>query len=201
MGENYAADHSQLFLEYRENGDISSFERIMDVYNTPLFNYLYHLLRSREEAEDALQEVWIKVIRQKHTYKDQGKFSSWLYRIARNFCLDQFRKKSSRTDDNEIVEDKDGLSYLDLVPADSPTPYENTVEEELLSNVEREVAKMPALIREVYILRAVEGFPFKEIAQIQNAPLGTVLSRMHQAVKRLQPLLQNEENTEAANSA
>ncbi|MBD3265982.1 sigma-70 family RNA polymerase sigma factor [bacterium] len=198
MSETPTADHGQLFVRYRDKGDIAALEQLMDIYNKRIFNYLRQLLHSGDEAEDALQEVWLKVIRQKSSYKEQGQFSSWLYRIAHNHCTDLFRKKSCRTDKGEIVEDDEGFAYLDRVSTDTPSPYEYTLEEELLCQVEQEVAKMPELIREVYVLRAVQDLPFKEIAEIQNAPIGTVLSRMHQAVKRLQPLLRGQENSSSA---
>lgn len=182
-------DQGALFLLYRDKGDVSSFERLMDYFAKPLFSYLVRYLRNRYEAEDALQEVWLKVIRQKHTYQEQGSFSAWIYRIAHNHCLDLFRKKSCRTDDREIVEDEEGGAVLDRLPGSFSTPFETMVENEIISQLEAEIALLPDLIREVYILRAVQGVPFKEIADIQKAPIGTVLSRMHQAVQRLKPVV------------
>ncbi|MDX9755480.1 MAG: sigma-70 family RNA polymerase sigma factor [bacterium] len=182
-------DQGALFLLYRDKGDVSSFERLMDYFAKPLFSYLVRYLRNRYEAEDALQEVWLKVIRQKHTYQEQGSFSAWIYRIAHNHCLDLFRKKACRTDDREIVEDEEGGAVLDRLPGSFSTPFETMVENEIISQLEAEIALLPDLIREVYILRAVQGVPFKEIADIQKAPIGTVLSRMHQAVQRLKPVV------------
>jgi RNA polymerase sigma-70 factor, ECF subfamily len=189
MSENPSAEHGQWFNQYCREDDIAAFERLMNVYNTPLFNYLVRLLRSREEAEDALQEVWLKVIRQKNTYKEQGQFSSWLYRIAHNCYLDICRKNACRTKNKEIVENDEGFAYLDIIPDTNANPYEMAVENEMETQLEQEVAKLPERIREVYILRAIHGIAFKEIAEIQDSPMGTVLSRMHQAVKQLAPVL------------
>lgn len=178
-----------LFLQFRDKGDISSFERLMKLFAKPLFSYLMRLLQDRQEAEDALQEVWLKVIRQKQHYQEQGNFSAWVYRIAHNYCLDHFRKKSCRVDSREVIEDSEGSVFLDRIPGFLPTPFEEILEKEILTSLEAEIAKLPDLIREVYLLRAAQGIPFKEIAKIQQAPLGTVLSRMHQAVNRLKPVI------------
>lgn len=200
MRDNQFAESGQLFIRYRDQGDINAFESLMHAFHTPLFNYLLRFLHNREEAEDALQEVWLKSVKQKDAYKEQGQFSSWIYRIAHNHCLDCLRKKGVRTDDNEIVEDEEGFNYLDQIASPGPTPFESLMEKEFSFHLDNEVAQLPALIREVYILRAVHDVPFKEIAEIQKSPLGTVLSRMHQALKRLQPLLEDYTNLKAMES-
>lgn len=190
------AQHGQWFTQYRDTGDLRAFERLLDVYHQPLFAYLTRLLRNRDDAEDALQEVWCKVIRQKDAYRDQGKFSSWLYRIAHNHCLDTFRKRKHRTDDSEIVENEEGYSWLDGIAADTPSPLDQLEEQELGEKLEEAVAQLPEAIREVYLLRSLQDIPFKEIAEIQEAPLGTVLSRMNLAVKKLRAALSPETSVE-----
>ncbi len=188
---NEIHEHGQWFIRYRDKGDIRAFEHLMDVYHKPLFNYLLRILHNKETAEDALQEVWIKIIRQKEQYKDQGKFSSWAYRIAHNYCLDYFRKQNCRADSKEDAEDEKGNAYLDRISGDSPSPYDHIEEKELIQLVERTLKQLPMAIREVYLLRTYHQMPFKEIAEIQDAPLGTVLSRMNQAIKRIQPEIEN----------
>lgn len=183
------SQHGQLFIRFREEGDLRAFETVMDIYHKPIFNYLMRMLHRREEAEDALQEVWLKVIRQKESYKEQGNFSSWLYRIAHNYCVDHYRKQSTRLASEEVVETVEGDAILSLLPADGPSPFdalEAQIDDERL---EEAVAKLPDALREVFLLRAVHETPFKEIAEIQGAPLGTVLSRMHQAVNSLRRML------------
>ncbi|MGI6458058.1 MAG: RNA polymerase sigma factor [bacterium] len=188
--------HGQWFIRYRDQGDVQAFERVMEVYHQPLYNYIYRLMQNREEAEDALQEVWCKVIRQRHTYQDQGKLSSWLYRIAHNHCLDQFRRRGIRTEGHELIETDADFSVLDIIPSGDPTPADWLYEQEIMQKVERALEQMPVLIRDVYIMRSMQDIPFKEIAEIQQAPLGTVLSRMHQALKYLKQALQTEDQSE-----
>lgn len=179
-------DLGGLFLRYREEGDLSAFQSLMEALHRPLFNYLLRLLHNRDNAEDALQEVWFKVIRQRASYNEQGHFSSWIYRIAHNHCLDLFRQQGhmrmEERMDNRGEEEGD---ILERIAASEPSPRESLNEKERLALLEDAIGRLPETIREVYILRAVHDISFKEIAEIQNAPLGTVLSRMHQAVNYL----------------
>ncbi|RJP27671.1 MAG: sigma-70 family RNA polymerase sigma factor [Candidatus Omnitrophota bacterium] len=201
MDASSVSEHGKLFIRYRDERDPAAFERIMELYHLPLFHYLLRMLRKKEDAEDALQEVWLKVIRQRSSYCEQGRFSSWLYRIAHNYCLDLFRKRNYRPDEEEMSETSDGYALLDGVASEYPTPHDLAVDNEVMSRVEKEVDCMPEAIREVFLLRIVHGVPFKQIAEIQDSPLGTVLSRMHQAVKRLQaaiPLVADNSVVESA---
>ena len=100
--------------------------------------------------------------------------------------MDLFRKRNHRPDDSEIVENHEGEAILDGISSNGPSPWDALMEKELMEKLEEAVNRLPEAIREVYILRTMQDIPFKEIAEIQDAPLGTVLSRMHQAVKRLQ---------------
>lgn len=183
-------DLGELFIRYRDQQDIRAFDQLLENYNQALYNYLLRILRSKEDAEDALQEVWIKVVRQGKHYKEKGRFSSWLFCIAHNHCLDLFRKRSYRIDSNERVETNEGYSLLSSIPSKDPSPYDAMVEKEINACLEKAVDQLPVLIKEVYLLRTVHGIPFKEIVEIQQAPLGTVLSRMHQAIQRLKPLIE-----------
>ncbi|MBI1389920.1 MAG: sigma-70 family RNA polymerase sigma factor [bacterium] len=180
----------QLFLRYRDEGDLKAFEQLMDQFHRSLFTYLMRMLGRRHEAEDALQEVWLKIISQKDKYEHRGQFVSWMYRIAHNHCLDSYRKSRRFVDVIETGDDDEGFSIIDSLPSGEQTPLDAAAEGEELSQLERAVASLPPLIREVYLLRAAEDVPFKEIAEIQNAPLGTVLSRMNQAIKYLRKSIQ-----------
>lgn len=175
----------KLFIQYRDKGDLAAFEAIMDAFHKPLFNFLLRMLGRKHEAEDALQEVWFKLLAQKDKYEDRGQFSAWLYRIAHNHCLDRFRKNKNFSEARDWNEDEENVSLIERLPGNDPTPLDQAVEQETLARLEQAVELLPPLIREVYLLRSIDEVPFKEIAEIQDAPLGTVLSRMSQAVKFL----------------
>ncbi|MDP8244232.1 MAG: sigma-70 family RNA polymerase sigma factor [Candidatus Hinthialibacter antarcticus] len=189
MIKDTAIDPGKLFIQYRDKGDIAAFETVMETFHKPLFNFLLRMLRRQHEAEDALQEVWFKLLAQKDKYEDRGQFSAWLYRIAHNHCLDRFRKDKHFVEARDWNEDEEHVALIERIPGADPTPLDQAVEQEDLARLEQAVELLPPLIREVYLLRSIEEVPFKEIAEIQEAPLGTVLSRMSQAVKFLQKQL------------
>ncbi len=189
MTNENATDPGKLFIQYRDQGDIAAFEQVMDAFHNPLFSFLLRMLRRQHEAEDALQEVWFKLLAQKDKYEDRGHFSAWLYRIAHNHCLDRFRKDKNFVEAHDWSEDEENAPLIERIPGGGPTPLEQALEHEDLVRLEDAVELLPPLIREVYLLRAIEEIPFKEIAVIQDAPLGTVLSRMSQAIKFLQKQL------------
>ncbi|HXK94763.1 MAG TPA: sigma-70 family RNA polymerase sigma factor, partial [bacterium] len=135
-----------------------------------------------------------------HTYNDQGRFTSWMYRIAHNHCMDLFRRNHRMPVEEENGEPERADSILDRLESDGPSPRDLLMEQETFDMLEAAVGQLPEAIREVYILRAVHDVPFKEIAEIQNAPLGTVLSRMHQAVQRLRHILADEDASSAGSA-
>lgn len=194
MTNDAAIDPGKLFIQYRDQGDIAAFETVMDMFHKPLFNFLLRMLRRQHEAEDALQEVWFKLLAQKDKYEDRGHFSAWLYRIAHNHCLDRFRKEKHFVEARDWNEDDENVALIERIPGADPTPLDQALEQEDLARLEQAVELLPPLIREVYLLRSIEEVPFKEIAGIQEAPLGTVLSRMSQAVKFLQGQLSADAN-------
>lgn len=189
MNEATQSDPGRDFIRYRDDGDFAAFDAIMDRFHKPLYVYLYRMLGRAEEAEDALQEVWLKVIAQQDKYRDEGRFTAWIYRIAHNHCLDLYRKSKRFVQAYENDDENDSTPIVDRLAAEGPTPLETALENEDMQQIENAVGMLPPLIREVYLLRAVEEVPFKEIAVIQDAPLGTVLSRMSQAVKGIQKQL------------
>lgn len=190
MTNREEVDLSNLFLLYREGGNLSAFQQIMDALHAPIFNYLLRLLRNREDAEDALQEVWLKVINQRQRYDERGRFLAWIYRIAHNHCLDLFRRRGRKKEETGYLDD-DNAEIVDRIASDEPSPRDTLIEAEQITLLEEAIGKLPEAIREVYILRAIHEVPFKDIAEIQQAPLGTVLSRMHQAVQSLKKTIQN----------
>ena len=178
-------EHGALFVRYRTAGDVRAFETLVECYRIPLHTYLTRMLGRPERAEDAFQEVWLRVIRRADTYEEQGQFSSWLYRIAHNHGLDEYRRQSR---ENTVTEPDMGpdVSFWSTVPdPQSTSPAEHTFEREVQACIEDAVAALPQRLRDIYLLRTVSDVPFKELAVMLDCPLGTVLGWMHQAMKRI----------------
>ena len=178
-----------LLAAYRE-GDSAAFEMLLGRYRGPLFNFLLRSARDRGRAEELYQDVWMKVIERCDEFRGDAKFSTWLYTIARNLCIDHQRKMKFR-----------GHASLDAPQASSGQPIGERVSsfgpstEQLAAGrlvgerIAHAVEGLPDEQREVFLLRQLQGLAFKEIAQVVGVPANTVKSRMRYALERLQQTL------------
>lgn len=171
------------------NGDEKAFEVLYYRYNNSLYGYLNNLCNNNNfETDDIFEETWLKVIDKLPQYRDCGKFSAWLFRIARNIFIDRLRhNKPDRTvpidTENEF-----------MLPADTGlTPERNLAADDIGNVLRKAISTLQPEQREVFLLREEEDLTFKEIAEIQNCSLGTVLSRMRYALKNLRNILKETE--------
>ena len=165
-------------------GDSKAFEVLYYRYRKQLYGYLHNLLRgSSIEPDDIFEETWLKVIDKLPRYKDDGRFSAWLFRLAHNIFIDHIRKTRNR-----YFQSIDQEETPDLPTPDHHRPGEELSNRELSEAIEDAVGKLSAEQKEVFLLRQQE-LSFKEIADIQKCSLNTVLSRMHYAIKNLKIFL------------
>ena len=137
-----------------------------------------------------MQETFSKALLALPRYREENHFKSWLFRIGRNEAIEIIRRRR-RTVVAEAPEECLGTDPLiDCQPA----AMEVMVQKERLQSLDRAIAQLPDAEREVLALRLQGDLPFKEIAEVSNIPIGTVLARMHRAKKRLKPLLESELN-------
>ena len=174
---------AELIRSY-ENGRDKAFEKIYKRYERPLFSFILKYMNDRESAEDVFQQTWIKVINGLSKYEEKGRFSSWLFGIAHNCCIDHARKVSrSKIDDRTSGE---GMNSLE---GEDRSPEGMLVEREEREWLKQAIAKLPDEQREVVLLRLQAEMPFKEIAEMMGSPLNTVLGRMHYAVQNLKKMV------------
>ena len=158
-----------------QSGNATAFEALFQQYKNLVFKNAYLITGSREEAEDILQEVFVSVWRSRQTFNpDKGKLTTWLHRITVNKCMEKQRKKK--------------LIFVSLEKVDLPQTQSS---EEVLVNkqeYERLIEAMNSLNtkhRVVLVLRYFNSLSYEEIAQTVGAPLGTVKSRINQALRLL----------------
>ncbi len=167
-------------------GDESAFEELYHRYRRMLYAYLNGLLPGRQaEADEVFQLAWIKVVDQLKSYRDQGCFSAWLFRIARNLLIDRVRKDKHETGMVEL--DREDAPAV-AAPAGSE-PWRPLDEEDLGSAIRQALAELPQEQREVFLMRSHAEMPFKEIAKVQQCSINTVLARMQYALKHLRASL------------
>lgn len=168
-------------------GDVKAFETLYHRYRKQLFGYLCNLMSgNNSEAEEIFEETWIKVIDKLPGYRDQGKFSAWLFRVAKNVFLDTVRKNKR----SGVCPESGELPDL---PDWNQRPEKEIEEADTLRVINAALAELPEDQREVFLLRQ-QSFSFKEISEIQSCSINTVLGRMHYAVRNLKKFITGKVN-------
>lgn len=170
-------------------GDARAFETLVRRHRTPVFNFILRFTGHRARAEDVLQETWLKVVRSAGEYTPKAKFTTWLYTIARNLCVDSARKESYRQASSleapAGAEGEEGRPLGEGLPDTGPSPERGAHNARLRPLLERALASLPEEQREVFILREYSGIPFKDIAEVTGVSENTVKSRMRYALDGL----------------
>jgi RNA polymerase sigma-70 factor (ECF subfamily) len=178
-----------LMLRY-QRGDVRAFELLLSRHRRPVFNFILRYVGEPSHAEDLLQEVFLRVIKSADAYEKQAKFTTWLYTIARNLCVDAARRGKHRRAyslDTPMDHDegKDGATLLDVVSDGSPATDRKVIGKELHGKLQAAIAKLPDEQREIFLMREFLDMPFKEIADVVGCPENTVKSRMRYALEKL----------------
>ena len=178
-------DDMTLINNYCAHGDVSAAATLLGRYERGLYNFLWQTVRHHQDAEDAKQETICKTLRNLPQFRQQCQFKTWLYRIGHNEAINIVRRRK-RLEIHESPERcLDAPSETDM----NATPSDQLVRSERVSALRDAIAKLPVQERQVVLLRMQEEMPFKEIARVIDAPLGTVLGRMRNARQRLNTLL------------
>jgi RNA polymerase sigma-70 factor (ECF subfamily) len=163
----------------------------------PLMDGLYgaalRMTRNPADAEDLVQETYLKAYRAFHTFQEGTNLKAWLYRILTNTYLNTSRAKKRRPDETDLDEVEDLYLYRRLGGLEAARAS-RSAEDELMdlfseAEVKQAVEDLPENFRMAVLLADVEGFSYKEIAEIMDIPIGTVMSRLHRGRKALEKLL------------
>jgi RNA polymerase sigma-70 factor (ECF subfamily) len=178
-----------------KQGDASAFSALVNRYEKPLWNFMRRYAHDRAIAEDLTQEVLLRVLRNAPDWEPAAKFSTWLYTIARNICIDYSRRMVHRTTTSlDGVRTGDGESSkatarIERVVGPDRGGEAAALGKEAATRIEAAIATLPDEQREVFLMREVMDLPFAEIAEVTGVPLPTVKSRMRYALERLRQAL------------
>jgi RNA polymerase sigma-70 factor (ECF subfamily) len=193
-----------LMAAYKK-GDLAAFAELVDRHEKRLWNFLRRFVRDEATAEDLLQEVFLRVVKNAADWQPSAKVSTWLFTIARNLCTDQARRAEFRRaeslDQVKAGEGDSGLRRIDRFAAASGDAETEVMGREIASLVDRAVGELPLEQREVFLMREVMDMSFAEIAAQVGASEPTVKSRMRYALQRLRSKLGELHETAGAAAA
>ena len=158
-------------MERVKAGDMVAFNQIVDKYKDRLMNVIFRMVQGTEEAEDIVQETFLRVYQHRDSFDFRHCFSTWLYTIALNLARNELRKrKRFKFFDIFDMQGKEGEIAVEMeLPSNLPQALEKAME------------SLPEKYKTAFVLRDVQELPYEEVAQIMNIPLGTVKSRVNRA--------------------
>ncbi len=177
----------ELVRKYVETRDQKYFARIMSLYDRKLFNYIVRRIGSTENAADVYQTVWLKIASNLDNYREENKFSNYLFFIATNTCFDYLRdlKKDNDNIFRPVVRaDEDGTDFIDNISSGEENPETENEEQEDRERLEKALETLPDEQKDVILLRS-KGLTFKEIAEMKNVSINSILSRYRYAVDKI----------------
>lgn len=169
----------ELLDRYRR-GDAQAMDQLVDRHAGVLYAYVRRFLRDPALAEDLTQDVWLRVLRRSETFDGRSRFTTWLFTVTRNTCIDHLRRVNRRTPAD--AEPSGEAFALEELADPSPPIIEEVSRRELSSLVEDAVEVLPEAQREIFLLREQTGLTFREIAEVLDLPRDTVKSRMRYAL-------------------
>ncbi|MFQ5414048.1 MAG: RNA polymerase sigma factor [Phycisphaerae bacterium] len=174
-----------------QGGEADAFDALVDSYASRLYGFLYRLTGCRDDAEDLVQEVFVRVVRMIGRYQHDGRFDAWIFRIATNLARDRVRRvnrapSASSLDAGDDPAERErvltrprGAAPADRAPGDALELAED------VDRLQQAIATLNAAEREVIMLRHYAGMSFADIAAMMGTPLGTALARAHRALGKL----------------
>ena len=169
-------------------GETEAFELLVEKYRRKAFRLAFGVLREQEEALDVAQEAFVKAYRALPNFKGDSAFYTWLFRITMNLALDRKRQRATRARAFG-AEDVPPEEWERTAVSTEPNPEDEATGAERRARIARALDSLSEHHRSIIILSDIEGLAYREIAQVLGIPMGTVMSRLHHARKRLRETL------------
>ncbi|RPI02719.1 MAG: sigma-70 family RNA polymerase sigma factor [Calditrichaeota bacterium] len=185
------AEISQL-IEQALSGDQKSYAEIVSRYREQIYHFILRMVKDRSQAEDLMQETFIKAFRALSSFNSDYAFSTWLYKIAANNCIDYFRKKKLPTLSLDTpMQSKDGELYREFADREQSPEFE-LINRERTSQIHLAIEDLPEKYKEAILLRHSMDKSYEEIAEELGIPLGTVKVRIFRAREMLKSKLKEQ---------
>ena len=165
-------------MQQVRNGDARKLGLLFERYQTPLFNFYLRMTGDRASSEDLVQDVFLRILRYRHTYQDGTAFCTWMYQIARNARFDHFRKRRAEV----------ALDGTDEIGSPAPSAADDLESKQEAALVHRALARLPHEKREVLVLSRFQNMKYDEIARILDCEVGAVKVRVYRALRDLRQI-------------
>ena len=187
----YSKLNDQELVAYYLKGDENSLKELITRHQRKILTSIYLLIKDREMANDIFQDTFIKVINtlRSGNYNEEGKFLSWVLRIAHNLVIDHFRRQQKMP----MVHDTEEYSLFDFIPLSDENVEDKIINGQIHDTVRRMIDELPADQREVVKMRHYDNMSFKEISEVTNVSINTSLGRMRYALINLRKLVEEKQ--------
>ena len=201
LAEVFALSDEEAMLRVQKQNDPQAFAVLNRRWRGRIERLCVRLTGDGHRAEDIVQEVFTRIFVHRGQYRHDGRFATYLWRVAVNACYDDLRRRRKRGELSLNEENGNGTMGEGLLESAEPSPESAAVSQEQADLVRRALQKLPEHYRAVVVLRHYEGLKFREIAKVLEIAEGTVKSRMAEALNRLERILQTTAGGEKVRSA
>jgi len=184
-GANSMEEDFELLAKFKK-GDQQAFELLVRKYKTTVFNTIYSVMGNAQEADDIAQEVFLKVYTKADSFKGESSFSTWLYRITVNRCIDELRRRKNKIISYETeFNQEEKLKLKDVLASRENDITEKLRQKELQDIIQKAMDSLPEKYRIILTLKEIEGLSYKEISQIMKISLAKVKIWLFRARQKL----------------
>ncbi len=190
---SYSADYSSsddaALVRAAQQGDMAAFEQLVARHRDKIYSRAFSIVRNEEDALDLSQEAWVRAWQRLRQFHGESSFATWMTRIVINLCLDWLRQRK-RLEAESIEQWADELGGIEqLMPIGTVNPTEGMERAELRKRIDDALARLSDAHRTVLILHEFEGMKYKQIAKLMGCSIGTVMSRLFYARRKMAALL------------
>jgi RNA polymerase sigma-70 factor (ECF subfamily) len=175
-------------------GDTEAFDELVTRYRTRVFGMIYNMVHNEQDAWDLAQDSFLKAWKSIKRFRGRSSFYTWIYRIVMNVTIDWLRKKQVKGGGSEFddsIQLKEVEPASKTVPKSEALPYQMLERSEIRARIDKAIAQLSPEQRAVILMKEIEGMQYHEIAEALGCSIGTVMSRLFYARKKLQNLLRD----------
>ncbi len=187
--KDHSSTDDKSLVQAAQKGDMGAFEELVARHRDKIYARAYSMMRNEEEAIDLSQEAWVKAWQRLKQFQGESSFGTWMTRIVINLCLDQLRRhKRQRAESIEAMDEESGGVERQM-PVVTVNPTEGLERIELRQRIDQALSQLSHAHRTAIVLHEFEGMEYKEIAKAMECSIGTVMSRLFYARRKMAALL------------